>query len=242
MKEEVKLKPGARLQFEVLLPYVGWRLDLWLRHCLDNSLSRNAIQHWIQEKHINSTAHKELSNRQKIQLGEIYTLQVPHTKPNTLQAIAIDLDFLYQDKDLAIIHKPPNIAVHPGPTKKFNSVSKTEPKQATIAQAILPFFRQGKTTQETIAKEAAIEAEPSITTKDVVQLTESEGAKLAAMITVENLRPGIVHRLDRDTEGLLLIAKHPLAQYKLMRLFAERQVYKEYTAWIWGSLSPSEGR
>lgn len=44
------------------------------------------------------------------------------------------------------------------------------------------------------------------------------------------LRPGIVHRLDKDTSGLLVAAKTLEAQQKLIELFASRQVYKEYLA------------
>ena len=44
------------------------------------------------------------------------------------------------------------------------------------------------------------------------------------------LRPGIVHRLDKDTSGLLIAAKTSSAQQKLIEMFAERQVYKEYLA------------
>jgi 23S rRNA pseudouridine1911/1915/1917 synthase len=54
------------------------------------------------------------------------------------------------------------------------------------------------------------------------------------------LRPGIVHRLDKETTGLLLAAKTPLAQQKLIELFASRRVYKEYLAICVGN--PGEGR
>lgn len=47
-------------------------------------------------------------------------------------------------------------------------------------------------------------------------------------------RPGIVHRLDRDTEGLLLIAKTNQAHAKLAALFAERKIHKSYRAWLCG--------
>lgn len=43
-------------------------------------------------------------------------------------------------------------------------------------------------------------------------------------------RPGIVHRLDKDTSGLLLAAKNPLAQQRLIAMFASREVHKEYLA------------
>jgi 23S rRNA pseudouridine1911/1915/1917 synthase len=55
----------------------------------------------------------------------------------------------------------------------------------------------------------------------------------------EGLRPGIVHRLDKDTSGVLIAAKTLLAQQKLIEMFAERLVYKEYLAICLGN--PKEG-
>lgn len=42
------------------------------------------------------------------------------------------------------------------------------------------------------------------------------------------LRPGIVHRLDKDTSGLLIAAKTSFAQQRLIEMFTNRQIYKEY--------------
>jgi 23S rRNA pseudouridine1911/1915/1917 synthase len=53
------------------------------------------------------------------------------------------------------------------------------------------------------------------------------------------LRPGIVHRLDKDTSGLLIAAKTAFSQQKLIDMFAERRVYKEYLAVCVGN--PKEG-
>jgi 23S rRNA pseudouridine1911/1915/1917 synthase len=52
------------------------------------------------------------------------------------------------------------------------------------------------------------------------------------------LRPGIVHRLDKGTSGLMVVAKHDAAHVELSRQFHEREVEKEYTALIWGVISP----
>jgi 23S rRNA pseudouridine1911/1915/1917 synthase len=52
------------------------------------------------------------------------------------------------------------------------------------------------------------------------------------------LRPGIVHRLDKGTSGLMVVAKHDRAHEELSRQFQEREVEKEYTALIWGLLPP----
>ena len=47
-------------------------------------------------------------------------------------------------------------------------------------------------------------------------------------------RPGIVHRLDRGTSGLMVIAKNDAAHQELARQFHDREVEKEYVALVWG--------
>ena len=48
-------------------------------------------------------------------------------------------------------------------------------------------------------------------------------------------RPGIVHRLDRGTSGLMVVAKHDRAHRELARQFHDREVEKEYVALVWGA-------
>jgi 23S rRNA pseudouridine1911/1915/1917 synthase len=55
-------------------------------------------------------------------------------------------------------------------------------------------------------------------------------------------RPGIVHRLDKDTSGLLVVAKTDAAQAALMRQFGERTVRKEYVALVRGEMPALRGR
>jgi 23S rRNA pseudouridine1911/1915/1917 synthase len=55
------------------------------------------------------------------------------------------------------------------------------------------------------------------------------------------LRPGIVHRLDKDTSGLIIIAKNPIALHRLATQFARRQVEKVYKAIVWGVPTPTSG-
>ncbi len=47
-------------------------------------------------------------------------------------------------------------------------------------------------------------------------------------------RPGIVHRLDRGTSGLMVVAKHDASHAELARQFQAREVEKEYVALVWG--------
>jgi 23S rRNA pseudouridine1911/1915/1917 synthase len=55
------------------------------------------------------------------------------------------------------------------------------------------------------------------------------------------LRPGIVHRLDKDTSGLLVVAKNDRAMRALQRQMKEREVHKTYLALVEGVPSPREG-
>ena len=54
-------------------------------------------------------------------------------------------------------------------------------------------------------------------------------------------RPGIVHRLDKDTSGLLVVAKSDMAHAHLARQFARRTVEREYHAIVWGSFRDRSG-
>lgn len=51
----------------------------------------------------------------------------------------------------------------------------------------------------------------------------------------ENIRPGIVHRLDKDTSGLLVVAKNPETLAKLSAKFAEKDIERTYWAIVWGT-------
>lgn len=57
----------------------------------------------------------------------------------------------------------------------------------------------------------------------------------------DSLRPGIVHRLDKDTSGLMLVAKNRLAQVNLANQFKSRSVVKAYLVLVKGKLTPERG-
>ena len=54
-------------------------------------------------------------------------------------------------------------------------------------------------------------------------------------------RPGIVHRLDRETSGLLIVAKTDAAHAALSKAFAMREIRKRYEALVWGYPDPADG-
>ncbi len=54
-------------------------------------------------------------------------------------------------------------------------------------------------------------------------------------------RPGIVHRLDKDTSGVMVVAKHEQAFHHIALQFKQRRVFKEYLALVWGLVRPEKG-
>ena len=58
----------------------------------------------------------------------------------------------------------------------------------------------------------------------------------------DELRPGIVHRIDKNTSGLILIAKNNQAHENLSNQFSKHTILREYQLLIWGKLRPSNGK
>ncbi len=54
-------------------------------------------------------------------------------------------------------------------------------------------------------------------------------------------RPGLVHRIDKDTSGLLVVAKTPWAMTHLAKQFFDHTVERRYVALVWGSPEPAKG-
>jgi 23S rRNA pseudouridine1911/1915/1917 synthase len=55
-------------------------------------------------------------------------------------------------------------------------------------------------------------------------------------------RPGLVHRLDKDTSGLLVVAKNDYVHEKLSKQFSSRTIHREYRALVWGHFNQKAGR
>ena len=56
------------------------------------------------------------------------------------------------------------------------------------------------------------------------------------------LRPGIVHRIDKDTSGVIVVAKNDFAHINLSKQFSEHSIKRTYETVIWGSLRPLNGK
>jgi 23S rRNA pseudouridine1911/1915/1917 synthase len=74
----------------------------------------------------------------------------------------------------------------------------------------------------------------------LLALDQADGAGLGTIAGVQ--RPGIVHRLDRDTSGLLMVARNDAAQASLQAQLKARRVHKRYLALVHGAVAAQVGR
>ncbi len=109
-----------------------------------------------------------------------------------------------------------------------------------MSERSVPELRVLYEDQDVIAvdKPAGLVVHPAETA--TVQPTVADFARSRGVIDPDDERPGIVHRLDKDTSGILLLAKHPQAKAWLQRQFKERRVKKTYIALLRGRLTPDE--
>ncbi len=93
-----------------------------------------------------------------------------------------------------------------------------------------------------INKNAGISMHPSVGNYDntIVNALMNYNKKLSNI--GDELRPGIVHRIDKDTSGLIVIAKNNMSHENLSIQFAKHSITRIYQAMIWGKLRPQNGK
>lgn len=124
----------------------------------------------------------------------------------------MDIPVLYEDDDMMVINKPAGITVNRAETTKHET---TVQDWAEEKIGLIPY---SSATNEL--------PDPQSVYDPIVEFAK---------------RGGVVHRLDKETSGILLLAKNPTAFIKLQEQFKERTVKKVYRALAHGEITPQEG-
>jgi 23S rRNA pseudouridine1911/1915/1917 synthase len=194
----------------------GQRLDVFLAAFLaaqSDGVSRSRMQLLIAQGDVLVDGEREKPSL-KLRGGERITITgEPHPRPLKAVPEAIPLDVVYEDADLAVVNKPAGMMVHAGAGRSGAAASQ---------------------------ESAAANQEPD---------ARSNGTLVNALLhrfktlssTAGELRPGIVHRLDKATSGLIIVAKNDRAHAALGAMFAGRRVEKTYLALVHGSVAREKG-
>jgi 23S rRNA pseudouridine1911/1915/1917 synthase len=131
----------------------------------------------------------------------------------------IEPEIIYEDKNFLAINKPAGLLVH------RDKPTSTEP---TVADWLVKKYPEIRSVGDhsTSSWQA-----PSMGSTSSPRASSGQA----------NLRPGIVHRLDKETSGVMLVAKNQKYFEYLKRLFQSRQIKKTYLALVFGKLEPRRG-
>ena len=91
-------------------------------------------------------------------------------------------------------------------------------------------------------KKADISMHPGAGNKDKTLVNALINYKKKLSNINGELRPGIVHRIDKNTSGLVVIAKNNFTHENLSNQFSEHSIERKYQTLVWGKLRPSKGR
>ncbi len=132
----------------------------------------------------------------------------------------LEIKIIYENKDFLIIDKPSGLLTHP---KNLNDKS----------ESVVSWLLKNRPSVKDVG-------DPSTglagTSTELGRTSSPQAGSGQA-----NLRPGIVHRLDKETSGLLLIAKNQKSFEYLKGLFQKREIKKTYIALVYGQLKNKKG-
>lgn len=190
----------------------GLRVDQYLAQAIPE-ISRSRVQLLIEhgQVRVNGAIAKP---KHKLTPGETIAI-TGSPSPAPLHAVAEDipLDVIYEDEYLAIVNKPAGMMVHAGAAA---------PVAETDAEDTAEGPRHDPRSSGTL----------------VNALLHHFNHNLSGV--GGDLRPGIVHRLDKQTSGLLVVAKDDTTHRKLGEMFSAREVEKTYTALVHGHVARAD--
>jgi len=195
-------------RFRIRSDEEGKRLDTFLSGKL--SVTRTKIKEMFEEGHVR-IAGRIPKPSLTTKIGMEIEGEIPEERPLVLTPQDIPLDILYEDDFFLAVNKPKGMVVHPS----FGH------KEGTLVNAILSYLGGA-------AGHGPWSTEASETPTDEVCVSCPPFSCFATQDRVFTARPGIVHRLDKGTTGVILVAKDPKTQEMLSDLFKERAVEKTY--------------
>jgi 23S rRNA pseudouridine1911/1915/1917 synthase len=194
------------------------RLDVYLANFLQN-VSRSKAHSGIKDGRVRINGKVQSRPSYTVQPRDEIVCRLPKPPPIEAKPEAIDLDIVYEDDVLIVLDKQAGLVVHPAYGNRTG----------TLVNALLHHVGAKTVSYEEADSEASIKG---LSTVNAAPRFEGDPA----------IRPGLVHRLDKDTSGLMVIAKNDSAHAFLAEQFASRTIYRRYQAIVWGIPDPPEGK
>lgn len=198
----------------------GMRIDRYITRFLPN-VSRTKVQKGIEEGCVTVNGKAVDKSSYSVQADDVIVCAVMRPPPIEARPEPIAIDVVYEDEDLIVVNKKAGMVVHPAYGHR----------SGTLVNALLYYVGAGSLEVDS-DDEDLDDDEVGLSTANALPRREGDPA----------IRPGIVHRLDKDTSGLLVVAKNDVAHRLLARQFADHSIERRYIAVLWGVPEPRSGR
>ena len=171
----------------------GQRIDKYLSGQLAD-LSRSYLQKLLKDGGV-EVNKKPVKSNYKLSEGDQIRLEVPEAVEPEITAEDMDLDILYEDKDIILVNKPKGMVVHPAAGHYAG----------TLVNGLMHHCRE--------------------------ELSGINGV----------MRPGIVHRIDMDTTGVLIVCKNDKAHNAIAEQLKVHSITRKYYAIVHGVIKEDDG-
>lgn len=182
--------------------------------------SRTKVQRSMKKGHVKVNG-EDVQKSYTVEPGDRIVFRLIRKPPMQAEPEDIPLDVVHEDDHVLVVRKPPGMVVHPAPGHR----------SGTLVHGLLHHVDGQRVSADD-------EREPSSDEKVGLSMVNA----LPESPDHPVVRPGIVHRLDKGTSGLLVVAKHDRAHQPLAEQFQEHTVDRRYQAIVWGHFDPPRGR
>ncbi|HVH44264.1 MAG TPA: RluA family pseudouridine synthase [Labilithrix sp.] len=215
----------------------GTRLDRFLASALsaiEGGPSRTELQRWIEHGGVTVDGFIKKPSEKLREGARIAVEPEPPPKSNALADASVEFDVVYMDDAVIVLDKPAGLVVHPARGHQTGTLV-----NGLLARGVFDAPEGEDEIDERPSASLRAEAEAGEVRsktkrgKDVALPVASAGAPL----DLDRSRPGIVHRLDKGTSGVMVVARHPRAREHLKAQFAAHSIEREYVALCVGKVN-----
>lgn len=199
----------------------GGRLDVYLANKIANA-TRAKVQRGIKEGCVDVNGVTQTKPSHSVQPGDHIVCRVMRPPPIEVVPEDIPLEIVFEDEWLLAVNKPAGMVVHPAYGHR----------SGTLVNALLHHVGGSRITAEDLEDDEGDDDEMPLS-------TTSASPRFEGDVTI---RPGLVHRLDKDTSGLLVVAKDDFTHSELSKMFINRTIRRQYQAIVWGVPESPKGR
>ncbi|CAH9134919.1 unnamed protein product [Cuscuta epithymum] len=200
------------------------RLDSWISSRIDG-VSRARVQSSIRSRLVSVNGRIVDKVSHAVKSGDKVCCTIAELQPLRAEAEDIPLDIVYEDDHVLVINKPAQMVVHPAPGNATGTLVNGILHHCSLPIGPFP-IQEGLSDDEL----SAFSAEKDYVGDDCSAMGES------------SIRPGIVHRLDKGTSGLLVVAKDEHSHAHLAEQFKNHSIKRVYVALTCGVPTSALGR